>query len=80
MSKKLLVALIACALSLGAHAQAQKAEPKGQTGTTTQAATPAEGKGQTTKAKTTKKKSAKAKTADAKDSRKDAPKEPKKDK
>jgi hypothetical protein len=82
MLKKLVVALIASAFALGAYAQAQKAEPKGQTGTTTQAATPSEGKSEKikkAKAKSTKK-SAKAKPADAKDSRKDAPKEPKKDK
>ena len=40
MLKKLLVALIASAFAMGAYAQAQKAEPKGQTGTTTQPATP----------------------------------------
>src|SRR2546423_7812678 len=40
MLKKLLVALIASAFALGAYAQAPKAEPKGQTGTTTQPATP----------------------------------------
>jgi hypothetical protein len=80
MLKKLLVALIASAFALGAYAQAQKAEPKGQTGTTTQPATPADGKGEARKAKSSTKKSAKAKTAGAKDSRKDAAKEPKKDK
>src|SRR3954470_19035108 len=40
MLKKLLVALIASAFTMGAYAQAQRAEPKGQTGTTTQPATP----------------------------------------
>jgi len=82
MLKKLVVALIASAFALGAYAQAQKAEPKGQTGTVTQPATPSEGKSETkkAKAKSTKKKATKAKTADAKDTRKDAPKEPKKDK
>jgi hypothetical protein len=39
MLKKLVVALIASAFAMGAYAQAQKAEPKGQTGAT-QAATP----------------------------------------
>jgi Ni/Co efflux regulator RcnB len=40
MLKKLVVALIASAFAMGAYAQAQKAEPKGQTGATTQPATP----------------------------------------
>jgi hypothetical protein len=82
MLKKLLVALIASAFAMGAYAQAQKAEPKGQTGTTTQPATPPSAKGDARvepkkqRAKPAKKKvkSTKAKTGDAKDSRKDAPK------
>jgi hypothetical protein len=85
MQKKLLVALIASAFAMGAYAQAQKAEPKkGETGTTTQPATPpsTSAKGDTkVEGKTAKKarkaktaKASKAKTDDAKDSRKDATK------
>ena len=51
MLKKLLVALIASAFAMGAYAQAQKAEPKGQTGTTTQPATPPSTKGDSSSAK-----------------------------
>jgi hypothetical protein len=51
MLKKLLVALIASAFTMGAYAQAQKAEPKGQTGTTTQPATPPSAKGDSSSAK-----------------------------
>ena len=54
MLKKLLVALIASAFALGAYAQApkdQKAEPKGQTGTITQPATPPSAKGDSSSAK-----------------------------
>lgn len=40
MLKKVLVALVASAFALGAYAQAEKAEPKGQTGEATQPATP----------------------------------------
>jgi len=90
MLKKLLVALIASAFAMGAYAQAQKAEPKGQTGTTTQPATPPSTKGDSKmeprkdgakkakKAKTAKASKTKAKNDDAKDSRKDAT-APKKD-
>jgi hypothetical protein len=85
MLKKLLVALIASAFAMGAYAQAQKAEPKGQSGTTTQPATPpstsakgdtkVEGKStKAKKAKTAKASKTKAKSDDAKDSRKDATK------
>jgi hypothetical protein len=80
MLKKLLVAIVASAFALGAYAQAQKAEPKGQTGATTQPATPPSAKGDTKSdaktAKNAKKKVAKAKPTkgDAKDSRKDATK------
>jgi hypothetical protein len=88
MLKKLLVALIASAFAMGAYAQAQKAEPKGQTGTTTVPATPPSTKGDSKmepkkdgkakKAKTAKASKTKAKNDDAKDSRKDAT-TPKKD-
>lgn len=64
MLKNVLVALTASAFAMGAYAQAQKAEPKGQTGAATQAATPADGKGEAKrKAKPSKTKSAKAKPA-----------------
>lgn len=63
MVKKLLVALIASAFALGAYAQAQKAEPKGQTGMTTEPATPAKTE---KKAKVAKKSKAKAKSSKAK--------------
>lgn len=79
MLRKLLVALIASAFALSVYAQAPKsgttkAEPKGQTGTTTEKAEPGKGKSKT--------------KGDAKDSRKDATKKdatkkkraPKKDK
>jgi Tfp pilus assembly major pilin PilA len=70
MLKKLLVALVASVFATGAFAQAQKAEPKGQTGTATVPATPPEksAKGEK-KAKPAKKstaKSSKAKSEDAK--------------
>jgi hypothetical protein len=68
MLKKLLVALIASAFAMGAYAQAQKAEPKGQTGTTTQPATPpsTSAKGDTkVEGKTAAKKPRKAKPAKA---------------
>jgi hypothetical protein len=70
MLKKLLVAIIASTFALGAYAQAQKAEPKGQTGEATQPATPpaksAKDDAKKTKAKTSKAKTSKAKTAKAK--------------
>jgi hypothetical protein len=50
MLKNLLVALIASAFTVGAYAQAQKAEPKGQSGTTTQPATPPSTKSDTSAA------------------------------
>jgi hypothetical protein len=83
MLKKLLAALVASAFALSVFAQApksgtEKAEPKGQTGVTTEKAEP--GKGKSDAAKKTKAKS-KAKTevkGDAKDSRKDATKASKK--
>ena len=62
MMKKLLVTLIASAFTLTAFAQAQKAEPKGQTGTTTQPATPAKGDKPVKKTKAKTEKKAKAKT------------------
>ena len=93
MLKKLLVALVTSAFALSVYAQAPKsdttkAEPKGQTGTTTEKAEP--GKGATKKStkakaksdtadttkgeKKAKKSKAKSKKDDAKDSRKDASK------
>ena len=51
MLKKLLVALIASAFAMSAYAQAPKAEPKGQTGTTTQPATPPSAKGDSSSAR-----------------------------
>jgi hypothetical protein len=92
MLKKLLVALITSAFALSVYAQAPKsdttkAEPKGQTGTTTEKAEPGKGKSKpkakakakseaTGEAKSGEKKAkkAKAKKDDAKDSRKDATK------
>ena len=76
MLKKLLVALIASAFAMGAYAQAQKAEPKGQTGTTTQADTKVEGK----TAKKAKKKASKTKAkSDATKKNDTAPSTEKKD-
>ena len=83
MLKKLLVGLVASAFALSVFAQApksgtEKAEPKGQTGVTTEKAEP--GKGKSDKTTKTAKTKAKPKTevkADAKDSRKDATKAPK---
>jgi hypothetical protein len=68
MLKKLLVALIASAFAMGAYAQAQKAEPKkGETGTTTQPATPPSAKGDTkVQGKTAKKAKKKASKTKAK--------------
>lgn len=68
MLKKLLVALITSAFALSVYAQAPKsgttkAEPKGQTGTTTEKAEPGKGK---SKAKSDKAKKAKAKKDAAK--------------
>jgi hypothetical protein len=70
MLKKVLVTLIASGFAVTAFAQAQPAQPKGQTGTETQkaeAATPAkkQAKGQKKAAKPAKAK-AKAKTGEAK--------------
>jgi len=67
MLKKVLVTLIVSAFTLTAFAQAQPAQPKGQTGTETQKAEPAtpakkQAKGQKKAAKA----KAKAKTGDAK--------------
>jgi hypothetical protein len=67
MLKKLLVALITSAFALSVYAQAPKsgttkAEPKGQTGTTTEKAEPGKGKSKTKgEKKTTKKKDAASK-------------------
>lgn len=78
MLKKLLVALVASAFAMGAYAQAQKAEPKGQTGTTTVPATPpeksAKGEVKAKKAKTAKAKTKSTKTSKAKsdEAKKDA--------
>jgi hypothetical protein len=69
MLKKLLVALIASAFAMGAYAQAQKAEPKkGETGTTTQPATPpsTSAKGDTKVEGKTTKKARKAKASKTK--------------
>jgi hypothetical protein len=90
MLKKLLVALITGAFALSVYAQAPKsgttkAEPKGQTGTTTEKAEPGKGKSKakpkakseaTSDVKSGEKKAKKAKSKkdDAKDSRKDASK------
>jgi hypothetical protein len=65
MLKKLLVALITSAFALSVYAQAPKsgttkAEPKGQTGTTTEKAEPGKGK-----SKPGEKKAKKAKAKDA---------------
>lgn len=81
MLKKLLVALVASAFTLSVFAQApksgtEKAEPKGQTGVTTEKAKPGKGESATKTTKTTTAK-AKPKTqtkADAKDPKKEATK------
>ena len=84
MLKKLLAALVASAFALSVFAQApksgtEKAEPKGQTGVTTEKAEPGKGKSEAAK-KTKAKAKAKAKTEDAtkapkkKSAKKDEPK------
>ena len=83
MLKKLLAALVASAFALSVFAQApksgtEKAEPKGQTGTTTQKAEPGKGsEAKPAKTATTKTKKAKPKTTKApaaSDTKKDAAK------
>jgi hypothetical protein len=77
MLKKLLVALIASAFAMGVYAQAPKsgttkAEPKGQTGVTTEKAEPGKGAAKADP-KAAKKAKTKAKKGDAKaDVKKDA--------
>jgi len=84
MLKKLLAALVASAFAFSVFAQApksgtEKAEPKGQTGVTTEKAEPGKGKSEAAK-KTKAKAKAKAKTEDAtkapkkKSAKKDEPK------